>query len=527
MIPLSTLLAGGTFVALATVNVALMLEASRPACSPTLKRRLIRFHRIGGYLFVVLLCVMVWIMSQRLVGFGLSKAPAFVNVHVALAVLLLALVGLKLLIARRYKHLYSLLAQVGTTIFATSFVMVSLPLLSQVFQASSPTGLRLPLALLFAIPLCLALYLLVVKRPKKHAMDVTRPRVLLAEPGGAAPTQSRTGGAGSMTLLLVQIEQQTHDTKTLRFLLPEGTSLRAKPGQFLTFHWLIKGKRVTRAYTISSSPSQAKYVEITPKRVENGCVSNYLHDDAKLGLAVEATGPHGKFFFDETAHPSIVLIAAGSGITPMISIVRYINSLRLPTRVTLLYCVRSRNDIMFGAELERLQNSMPSFHYSVTLSQPDENWIGNKGRLTQEYVFGHVNDLERPIYFLCGPRGFMENARSILTCLGVDEDRIIEESFGDRQKARSAAVKPETIEFVRSQKICVSSPDVTLLELAEANGVQIPFSCRQGQCGTCATQVLFGSVEMETDTGLSTDQKKDGFVLCCVSRAKGTVIVAA
>jgi glycine betaine catabolism B len=440
---------------------------------------------------------------------------------------LLALVGLKLLIARRYKHLYSMLAQVGTAIFATSFVLVSLPLLSQVLQASSPTGLRLTPALLFAIPLCLVLYLLAIKRSKKHAMEVTRPRVLLAPPGGAALTKSQKGGAGSMTLLLAHIEQQTHDTKTLRFLLPEGTSFRARPGQFLTFHWFIKGKRITRAYTISSSPSHAKYVEITPKRVENGCVSNYLHDEAKLGLTVEATGPHGKFFFDETVHRSIVLIAAGSGVTPMISILRYIDSLRLPTHVTLLYCVRSRNDIIFGAELERLQTSVPGFHYSVTLSQPDDNWTGNKGRLTQEYVFGHVNDLDRPIYFLCGPRGFMENARHILTCLGVDKERITEESFGETQRMSPTLVKAETIEFVRSHKICASSPDVTLLEVAEANGVQIPFGCRQGQCGTCATQVLFGSVDMETDTGLSADQKKDGFVLCCVSRAKGTVIVAA
>jgi hypothetical protein len=77
MIPLSTLLAAGAFVALAAVNVALMLEVSRPGCSPEFKRRLIRFHRIGGYLFVILLCVMVWIMSQRLVGSGLAKAPAF------------------------------------------------------------------------------------------------------------------------------------------------------------------------------------------------------------------------------------------------------------------------------------------------------------------------------------------------------------------------------------------------------------------------------------------------------------------
>jgi ferredoxin-NADP reductase len=138
--------------------------------------------------------------------------------------------------------------------------------------------------------------------------------------------------------------------------------IKAKPGQFLTFHWFLEGKRVLRSYTISSSPTRSEYVEITPKRVQNGCVSHFLHDEAKLGLVVEATGPHGKFYFDEMVHRSIVLIAAGSGITPIISIVRYIGDLRLPTPVTLLYFVRTEKDIIFEAELERLRNSVPNFN---------------------------------------------------------------------------------------------------------------------------------------------------------------------
>jgi ferredoxin-NADP reductase len=334
-----------------------------------------------------------------------------------------------------------------------------------------------------------------------------------------------------MSLVLAHIERQTHDTKTLRFLVPGGTKLQSKPGQFLTFQWIVKGKRVVRSYTISSSPTHNDYVEITPKRVENGYVSNFLHDDAKLGLTVEASGPHGTFFFDETVHRSIVLIAAGSGITPMISMVRYIVDLRLPTPVTLLYCVRTRNDIIFEAELGRLRNSAPNFNYSVSLSQPDDGWLGNTGHLTREYVFGQVIDLDRPTYFLCGPRGFMESARQILITLGVDESRIKQESFGERPGMQMTNQTPGksvvTIEFAHSQKKCATSAGRTLLEVAEDNGVQIPFSCRQGQCGTCATRLLCGNVNMEIDTGLTAEQKEGGYVLACVSRAHGTVVVAA
>src|SRR6201997_5249023 len=106
-----------------------------------------------------------------------------------------------------------------------------------------------------------------------------------------------------------------------------------------------------RSYTISSSPIHGNFVEITPKRMENGCVSVFLNERANPGLIVEASGPYGRFYFDETLHKSIVLIAAGSGITPMMSMVRYIDELKLSTPVTLLYCVRTHADIIFQNQL--------------------------------------------------------------------------------------------------------------------------------------------------------------------------------
>src|SRR4029077_11124298 len=136
----------------------------------------------------------------------------------------------------------------------------------------------------------------------------------------------------------------------------------------LTFHWMIGGQRVLRSYTISSSPVHTDHVEITSKRVENGCASCFLHGAAKTGLTVEATGPYGRFYFDETLHRSIVLIAAGAGITPMISMLRYIDHRGLSIPATLLYGVRTRKDIIFETELERLRKCIPTFDYSVSLS---------------------------------------------------------------------------------------------------------------------------------------------------------------
>jgi ferredoxin-NADP reductase len=334
-----------------------------------------------------------------------------------------------------------------------------------------------------------------------------------------------------MRLRLVQTEQQTHDTKTLRFQILDERKLCAKPGQFLTFQWTVEGQQVLRSYTISSSPIHDEYIEITPKRKENGCVSVFLNGQAKPGLTVDASGPYGRFYFDEKLHRSIVLIAAGSGITPMISMLRYVDDLKLTTQVRLLYCVRTATDIIFQTELAKLAASLPNFKYEVCLSRPDPTWNGQSGRLSGEFVSRHLIDLDTPTFFLCGPEGFMNNARQILARLGVSQDRILQESFGESKGSAEPHVweaRPvETVAFMRSEKFCKGSAGNTLLEVAEANGVQIPYGCRQGLCGTCATRVLSGNVRMDTEDGLTAEQKNAGYVLPCVGRAEGAVVVAA
>ena len=310
MVPDSTLLAGAAFVASDALNVVVMLEASRPACNGKAKSRLIAIHRIGGYMFAIFLCIMVWVMSRRLVGVGLSKLPADV-LHVAIAVALVPLLGLKILIARRYKHLHSLLMPLGLAIFAATFVMVSLPVLSQALRSASPDSIGLRVTLVLAVVLCLSLCSLTVMRPEKQR-DKAEASLSMPPVPIASTLSTNSKGVATMTLLLEHIEQQTHDTKTFRFLVPRERTFQAKPGQFLAFHWVVEGKRVLRSYTISSSPTRPNYVEITSKRVKDGYVSNFLNDQAKLGLAVEASGPHGKFYLDEIVHRRIVLIAAGS-----------------------------------------------------------------------------------------------------------------------------------------------------------------------------------------------------------------------
>ena len=511
MLNISTIAAGVVFVTLAAANVVAMLEASQPSRSAATRTRLITAHRAGGYLFVILLCIMAYSMSQRLVGVGITgHLPTHLVLHIVLVLVLVPLLFLKILIARRYKQSHSSMKALGITIFVISFVLVAIPTLSELLRSANPGSMSLRFALALLVAVCLTQGVLAFKKKRQSPVSAESSRFAKI-PAMAPSSIDRQTATNPMSLMLAQIEQQTHDTKTLRFQVPKEKQFRAKAGQFLTFQWTIDGQRVMRSYTISSSPIHGNYVEITPKRMENGCVSIFLNDRAKPGLRVEARGPYGQFYFDETLHKSIVLIAAGSGITPMISMLRYIDDLKLSTSVTLLYCVRTSGDIIFQNELARLGSSLPNFNYEVCVSQPDPAWKGHSGRLTGKFVSQHMIDVDSPTFFLCGPRGFMDNARQILLTLGVMQERILQESFGEsKHSTESPPREPrivETVVFLQSQKVCQVSAGSTLLDLAEKNGVQIPYGCRQGQCGTCATRVLSGTVQMDVEAGLSAEQK--------------------
>ncbi len=529
MLNISAILAGIVFVALAAANVVVMLEASQSRRTAATRTRLVAAHRTGGYLFVILFCLMAYSMSQRLAGVGITgHLPTYLLLHIMLVVALVPLVSLKILIARRYRQSHSFLKPLGIAIFVISFVVVSVPTFSEVLHSAKPGSLGLKLITGLIVAMCLVQGALALRKRSQSPALVDSARAQETPPPETRLT-NRRNPKDSMNLLLAQIEQQTHDTKTLRFQVPKERRFRAKPGQFLTFHWNIDGRRVTRSYTISSSPIHQDYVEITPKRMENGCASIFLNERAQLGLMVEGSGPYGNFYFDERLHKNMVLIAAGSGITPMISMLRYIDDLKLTTAVTLLYCVRTAADIIFENELLRLGRSLPKFKYEVCLSRPDPSWKGRSGRLTAEFISQHVIDLESSSFFLCGPKGFMENACQILSTLGVNQDRILQESFGDSQPSvqsrPSEARTVETVVFLHSEKICQGSSSSTLLDLAERNGVQIPYGCRLGQCGTCATRVLSGAVQMDVEAGLTSEQKNAGYVLPCVSRPKGVVVL--
>ena len=219
------------------------------------------------------------------------------------------------------------------------------------------------------------------------------------------------------------IVPETPSVKTIR-LLPGSNGVRLPftfvPGQFLNVAFWIGGARMNRSYSISSSPTQREYVEVTVRREPRGAVSRHIDDLLKVGDKIEAGGPVGKFTFSGTEADSIVLIAGGVGITPMMSITRYLTERSWSGDIFFIYTCRTPTDFIFAEEIATLQRRNPKLHIAVTISKAEgTDWKGNRGRITKEWLTQTVPDLASRRIHLCGPPPMMDATKAILTELGV------------------------------------------------------------------------------------------------------------
>ena len=323
----------------------------------------------------------------------------------------------------------------------------------------------------------------------------------------------------TISLKFSGIRREAEDAVTLTF--PLSHSLGAKPGQFLTFDWVVDGKKLPRSYSLSSSPIQKEFVEVTVK--QQGIVS-FLNREAKVGLTVKAHGPFGHFCFDEARQESVVLFAGGSGITPMMSMLRYIEDVAANTEITLFYAVRTENDVIFQKDLEGLRKRLPRFRLHMIVSKPGSEWRGLRGHVTSSITEEQLADIAHQTFFLCVPPAFMSRVNEILMSSGVATEQIRQERFtiGVLPSTNSVVAKC-SMEFVRTGAKHEGSSSESLLMLAERHGIDIPYECRVGQCGTCVTRVLDADVEMEVEFGLEPQLRAQGYRLMCVGRASGDV----
>jgi ferredoxin-nitrite reductase len=231
-------------------------------------------------------------------------------------------------------------------------------------------------------------------------------------------------------LRVSEVIEEAPDVRTFRLDNRDGILQLDHPGKFLKVCIPADGGEVWRSFTISSSPARPDYLDLTIKLNLSGIVSRWLFDEARPGVELKLKGPQGGFFFDPARHSEpLVLVSAGSGATPMMSIARFIEARGLATACTFVHGARRECDILFRQECERLAAVLPGFKYQVTLSQPHHDWCGARGRLDAAWLLSHLNDPAACRYFLCGPSDFMDLLSARLAAAGVPGDRIHTEQF--------------------------------------------------------------------------------------------------
>lgn len=398
-------------------------------------------------------------------------------------------------------------------------------------------------AILFALVM-IALYFVKMRRAtallqELGAQSTVAPaaRISPAEPVSATPTApasatTRPTVAGERwegRLRLATTFSETPDIKTFRFVNPTGDAVPFSylPGQFMTVEIENDGRRVKRSYTIASSPTRQEYVEIAVKREEHGVVSRALHDALGEGDELGLRAPSGSFTFTGDGEESIVLVSGGVGITPMMSVIRYLTDRAWPGHIYLLHCCRTTDDFCFRVELEYLQRKHPRLNVTATMTRArGSSWVGPTGRLSAGLIRECVPEIAAKLVHLCGPPPMMEALKSTLGELGVPAERIKTEAFGPPKKGAlptddATQATHATVRFVTSGKSAPLAPTATVLEAADDAGVNIDNSCRAGTCGSCKVRLLKGEVTMDVEDALDDADRQAGVILACQAKSRG------
>lgn len=328
-------------------------------------------------------------------------------------------------------------------------------------------------------------------------------------------------------LRCVAVIDETHDTKTFRFQVEPAARLDYKPGQFVTLHLKIGQELVTRNYTLSSSPSRPDLLAITVKRVPDGKASNWLNDHLTVGDSLGASSPRGPFHAFTAPSKQLLLLSAGSGITPMLSMARYYADTECDKDIIFFYSAKTAADLIAYDELKLLARQHNNMRLILTLTQNEAqtSWAGYRGRIDQQMLADVVRDLTQRSVYVCGPEAFMLSMQTILAELGLPAEHYFQESFGDHQHSAKPS-KAVNVRFDSWDTEFVGDNKTSLLDQAENNGVNIPYNCRAGFCGACRVTLEQGEVRELADHALTPAEKQAKQILACSCVPQTDVIIS-
>jgi len=320
---------------------------------------------------------------------------------------------------------------------------------------------------------------------------------------------------------------------------PQGFDFAA--GQFVPVRVLIDGKPHVRCYSISSSPDARGYFEISVRR--QGLVSTTLHATLRTGSRLLIGRPAGQFVYPGGDDRPLALLAGGIGITPLLSMLRHAVSTDPARPIVLLYSARNPQAAAFYSELQVIAQRHPQVRIAVTMSEPSTPEPWRRGHIDAQMVRQYVAHPSHTIFCICGPVPMMTAMQQLLTAEGVPAHQIRTENFDTAMAAtqihapaaaaQSAATpRPQQgsaqyeITFAATGRSVSAHGSHTLLEMAEAEGIAIPSSCRSGVCQACRTRVADGDVDCQSSV-LDPDDRAEGFILPCVSWPHSDVVLEA
>lgn len=351
-----------------------------------------------------------------------------------------------------------------------------------------------------------------------------------------------------VSLPIDEIRDETPEAYSLFFQNPDPEIFSYLPGQYLTIKVKMNGEELRRAFSLSSSPISDNRLSVTIKRVEDGRASNFIRDNLKKGDIMEIMPPMGHFTVEPDAEAAnhYILIGGGSGITPLMSILKTVLEAEPSSKVSLWLSNRSRATIIFREELASLSALHPErLHVYHTLTQPEEDWKGATGRLDVDTVYHLVSELFmtdelRKQYYICGPNGLMDAAQKALEKHAVNPSDVHREYYSapvpteaQVEAAYAAPAEEEAPTFfdgeetysLENRTIRVKLDDEWADLAVEANKIILdaaieakldpPYACQSGICTTCRAMLISGTVAMEETEGLSTSELEDGYVLTC------------
>jgi ferredoxin-NADP reductase len=314
-------------------------------------------------------------------------------------------------------------------------------------------------------------------------------------------------------LTVAGVIDETADTRSFVLAIPAALERQFAyvAGQFCTFRATIGGEPTARCYSMSSSPETGDPFTVTVKRVPGGKMSNWMNDDLAPGDIIDVMPPAGRFVLRPAETP-IVAFAGGSGITPVVSIVK--TALATTSReVMLVYANRGPGNVIFADAIERIRAGSGG-RLSV-----HRHFDSETGFLDAAACAALVGERAQADFYVCGPGPYMQIVQAGLEQRGVDPDRLFIEWFDSPDPAAPAPTESETESIVirldRRKHHLRYEPGDTVLEAARRAGLKPPFACQAGDCATCMAHLVEGEVRMRANNALAADEVEQGWILTC------------